>query len=318
MKRYFAFSFLIVIFLSPFQARAEGKVEYDKGSKKRERQFISAESCVHTPCIVTQWGAIRLPPHMGKTHRIQLNFLHRGLLYPISLFQESTTLEQKLSERIFNRKPNRKVVSLGNLVETGGNDVVYIYGLLLQYEFDEGDLIALTLTSLKNPSKAEEYYFRYHQEGMKFDVDVAFVQPINIFTPNPGGIIQAAYSTVALSFSVGWPMDPEKHYSLPGKIGRAVRLNLISGLLIRKDVGSFNGDNITKEFFDGFGGVGITFLDFLALGYGGNFIKSPHTTFPFVGIEVRHLFEAIHSLKTDTHTRWKRYLREEMERGPLQ
>ena len=303
---------LLVSCLFPWRLPAGSSVEYDRGEKKRERQFVSAENCTHNPCTITQWGAIRLSHRIARTHLVQMGALHRGMFTSIALFQESTTFEQQFSERIFNRKPNRKIVNLERLIETGGADTIYIYGLLLQYELDEADIIELKLTSLKNPTKVEEYFFRYHHDGAKFDVDIAFVQPLNLFAPNPGGVIQAAYSTVALSFSVARAMDPDKQYRLAGKMIRAVRFNVISGLLLRKDVFSFNGDNITKDYFDGFGGVGLTFFDFFAVGYGGNFVRSPHTTFPFVGLEIRHLMEFLRTLKTDTHTRWQRYLKEEM------
>ncbi|MBI3541436.1 MAG: hypothetical protein HY073_04800, partial [Deltaproteobacteria bacterium] len=233
----------------------------------------------------------------------------------ISLFQESTSLEQKLSERIFNRKPNRKAIDLGHKVEAGQIDILYMYGFLLQYEFDEGDLIAIKLTSLKDPSQTDEYFFRFHQDGAKWDVDIAFVQPIPSFHPNPGDGIQSANSTAAISFSVGKTMDPDRHYSLGGKILRSARFHITIGLLQRREVYPFNGDNITKDFFDGFGGVGFTFFDFLAVGYAANIARSPHTTFPYVGIELRHLLEFIRSLKQDTHSQWEKYLQKENEQN---
>lgn len=291
-------------------------MEYNRGGKKKPREFLPADRCTETPCIITQWGIIRIPARIERTHRVELGALHRGIFHKVTLFQESTTLEQKFSERLFNRKPNRKVVDLERLLESGKTNTIHVYGLLLQYDLDEGDLLALQLTSLKNPSKTEVYYFRYHHDGSKFDVDVAFIQPINFFTPNPGGIVQAAYSTVAFSFSMSRAMDPERRYSLPSKVLRAARFNLVLGLLLRKDVGSFNGDNITKEFFDGFGGLGLTVFDFLSMGYGVNFVRSPHATFPFVGIEVRHLLEFLRSLKSDTHSRWQKYLKEQMQENP--
>ena len=311
-------SLIFVILLWPGEGWAKIRVEYDRGAKHKDRVYLPAEACVHSPCIITQWGAIRIPKGIATTHRVEIGAMHRGMFQSLALFQESTSLEQKLSERIFNRKPNRKIVNLERLAEQGKTEAIFLYGVLLQHELDEGDLLALQLTSLRNPSQVEEYFFRYHHDGAKFDLDMAFVQPINIFNPNPGGIVQAAYSTAALSFSVARAMDPEKHYSLPSKMVRAVRGNLFLGLLLRKDVQSFNGDNITAEFFDGFGGLGVTVFDFLAFGYGGNFIRSPHTTFPFVGLEVRHLTEFIRTLKADTHTRWQKYLKEEMAKPAVQ
>lgn len=305
----------VVILLSPVVALGRSEqVEYDRGNKKELRHFQLAETCTHTPCILTERGAIRIPKKIAQTHRIEIGYLHRGLFYSISLFQESTSLEQKLSERVFTRKPNRKIVNLERKVEKGAAETLYMYGILLQYEFDEGDLLAVKLTSLKDPTQVQEYFFRYHHAGLNWDADLAFIQPLNIFHPNPGGVIQAAYSTGALSFSVAKSLDPERDYSLFSKALHSVRANLFLGLLLRRDITTFNGDRITGDEIDGFGGLGLTFLDFLALGYGGNFVRSPHTTFPFIGIEIRHLMEFLRTLKKDTHSRWEKYLKEEMEK----
>lgn len=288
--------------------------EYDRGEKGGVRLFKTVIACRERPCIITQWGAIRFQKGFGRTHRIELGALHRGQFSSIAFFQESSSLEQKLSERVFNKKPNRKVVNLERLIETDKTDTLYMYGVLLQHDLDEGDLLVLRLTHWNNPKRTEEYFFRFHQQGARWDIDIAFIQPINIFTPNPGDVIQAAYSTAAVSFSVGGTMDPERKYSIPGRLVRAIRFNLFTGFLLRRDIGTVAGDRITKDHFDGFGGVGATFFDFFAVGYGVNFIRSPHTTFPFVGLELRHFLEFLRSLKKDTHTRWEKYLHQEQER----
>lgn len=315
MKRIISFFTLVVAFLltSLFisKAFADIPVEYDRGNAKREREYISAEQCQATPCVITQSGAIRFPQKMENKYQVEIGAIHLGIYRRINLFQESSNWEQKVSERTFNRKPNRKIVDLERLLETGQTGTIYIYGLLLQQALDESDVIGLKIISIKHPEDVKEYFFRYHHEGLKWDIDMAFVQPLNIFHPNPGGIIQAAYSTIAISFSVARALDPEKNYSFLNKAFHAARFNVFTGLLLRKDVASFNGDLITDEAFDGFGGLGFTFFDFLAIGYGGNFIHSPHTTFPFVGLEVGHFVEFLRTLRTDTHTRWKRYLKEE-------
>ncbi len=312
----FCFFLLSFIFLAGTGFGQEKSfVSYDRGAKKGNRSFQVASRCATRPCIVTEDGAIRLSKKAGKKYRVELLLLHRGSLYPVSIFQESTTIEQQLSERIFNRRPNRKAIHLELMMERGLMDTIYIYGLLLQYAMEEGDLLTLKLTSLANPVEVEEYFFRFHDQGLQWDIDLAFVQPLNLFTPNPGGVIRAAYSTVALSLSVGGVMDPDRNYNLFGKIERAVRFNLFGGLLLREDILNLNGDNITQDYVDGFTGLGVTFFDFLAAGYGVNLVRSPHTTFPFVGIEIRHLLEFIHSLKKDTHTRWEKYLEEEKQRN---
>ncbi|MBI2082040.1 MAG: hypothetical protein HYT76_00580 [Deltaproteobacteria bacterium] len=306
--------FVVVISLSASVAHADQNVGYDRGIKGKERSWIPAEGCTLKPCVITQWGAIRLPKEFARTYRIEMGGLHRGNFRSIAIFQESSSFEQKLSERVFNRQPNRKIVNLERLIETGKTNTIYMYGLLLQYEFDEGDLLGIKFTSLKNPNNVQEYFFRYHHDGTKWDIDFAFIQPINIFHPNPNGVLRAAYSTGALSFSFARAMDPDKHYSFLSKAMRAVRVNLFTGILLRREVAPLNGDNIVEDRIDAFGGLGLTFLDFIALGYGGTMANSPRTTFPFVGIEIRHLMEFLRTLKKDTHSRWQRYLKEEMER----
>lgn len=298
------FPFLLMLFFSyPLFAKESVFLEYDRGQKGAQREFLSADRCQDVPCVITQWGAIRFSEGMKKSH-VELGVLHRGVFRSVAFFQESTTLEQKLSERLLTQKPNRKIVNLEKLLESGETNTLYLYGLLLQYELEEGDILVIRVQN-------SEYYFRYHYAGTHFDADLAFIQPINFFNPNPGSMIRAAYSTVSLSLSLKRAMDPEKHYSLMGKLSRAVRWNLMLGLLIRKDVVPFNGDNITGESLDGFAGLGVTVFDFLAFGYGANMVRSPHTTFPFVGIEMGHLLHFLHSIKSDTHTRWKKYLEEQ-------
>lgn len=290
------------------------RVEFDRGSKSRVRQFENADRCAETPCVITQWGAIRVPKEWAGKNRVELGMLHRGHYESLALFQQSTNFEQKVSERVFNKKPNRKIVDVTRLIETGQTDTLFMFGIILHYELDQADLLALKITSLNNPNDVREYYFRYHHDELKWDIDIAFIQPLNFFIPNPGNRIQAAYSTAAFSFSVAINPDPEKHYSLFSKTMRAFRINFFTGLLLRKEVATYRGDRITKDYFDGFAGIGLTFFDFLAVGYGGNLVRSPHTFFPFVGLELRHLMEFLRSFKADTHSQWEKYLKEETEK----
>lgn len=306
-------SFLFVFFFLEVQAK-ELAVEYDRGEKNALRQYQSAEKCKDTPCVITQWGAIKLPSEIAHQYRVELGALHRGFYETITFFQQSTTFEQKLSERIFVKKPNRKIVNVPRLVERGKTDILFMYGILLHYELDEADPLILRLTSLKNPHEVYEFFFRYHHDQAKWDIDVAFVQPINLFYPNKEDTIQAAYSTASISLSIARAMDPERKYNLFSKMTRAVRINLFMGLLLRKDIATFQGDRITKDYFDGFGGLGLTFFNFFALGYGVNMVQSPHAGFPFIGLEFRHLMEFLRTLKTDTHTQWRRFMKEEQRR----
>lgn len=291
------------------------EVQYDRGEKKGARRFATTARCAELPCIVTQHGAWQFPPDVVGSYRIEMGYLHEGSLRPITLFQESTTLEQKLGERLFNRYPNRKVINLLRMVETRQIPTIYMYGILLQYDLAEGDPIVLRLTDRADPTQTHERYFRFHRTGSVPDIDLSLLYPINYFRPNPSNTIQGATAGAAFSFSVGTNMDPERHYGWAKKIFRAVRFNLFTGLINRKETKAIGGDLVVKDVFDGFGGAGITLFGFLNAGYGINFVRSPHSSFPFVGIEVRNVFEFLRTLKRDTHTRWEKYLQEEELRG---
>lgn len=289
-------------------------VQFDPGAKKGARNFQAIGHCVDKPCVITQHGAWRFDPAVVGTQRVTMGYIHDGTLRSILLFQESTTLEQMLGERVLNRYPNRKVINLMRMVETGTTQTIYMYGLLLQHDIAEGDPIVITLTDPANSTGTHDFYFRYHRTGVVPDIDLALLYPLDYFRPNPNGAIQGATAGIAFSFSVGSNMDPERQYGWARKILRAVRFNLFTGLLSRKELTPIGGDLVVRDRFDGFGGAGITLFDFLNAGYGINFVRSPHSFFPFVGVEVRHVFEFIRSLKPDTHSRWKRYLEEETAR----
>ncbi|MBI2346516.1 MAG: hypothetical protein HYV03_06495, partial [Deltaproteobacteria bacterium] len=187
-----------------------------------------------------------------------MGYIHEGAHRPIGLFQQSTTLEQKLGERLLNRYPNRTIVNLVRLVETGAVTTIYMYGILLQYDIREGDPVIVTLTHLTDPTRVEEYYFRYHKTGPVPDLDLSLLYPINIFHPNPGDTIQGATAGAAFSLSMGSNMDPERHYGWIRKLVRAVRFNIFLGLLTRKELTPVGGDLVVKDAVDGFGGAGMT------------------------------------------------------------
>lgn len=290
-------------------------LEYDRGTPKGARAFQSVKRCLETPCVVTQHGALRFHPDIAARYRVEVWYIHDGSVYPIGLFQQSTTFEQKLGERLLNRTPNRKIVNLTRLIETGTANTVYMYGVLLQYDVDEADPILVRLTSLADARDVQEYYFRFHKTGPRADLDLAFIFPINHFSPNPGDMIRSASRGMAFSFSVGSHMDPEKKYPLISKLARAVRMNLMLGVVDRQLASDIAGDRVISNSVDAFGGVGLTFFDFFLAGYGYNLVRPPRSGFPFVGLEVRHVFQFIKSLKKDTHSKWEEYLREESARA---
>lgn len=288
-------------------------VWFDRGTKKGPRTFQSVDGCVEMPCIVTQYGAWQFTDVVVARYRVEMSYFHEGSLHPIGIFQQSTTLEQKLGERLLNRHPNRKIVNLMQMVEQGKTPTIFMYGVLLQYEIRDGDPVIVRLTRFDDPTDVREYYFRYHKTGPVPDIDIALLYPIGYFHPNPNYTIQGATAGAAFSFSIGSHMDPERKYGWFRKALRAVRLNIFTGLVTRKELQPIGGDLVVSDSVDGFGGLGVTVFDFLNLGYGINFVRTPHSTFPFVGIEVKHVFEFLRSLKQDTHTKWEKYLREERE-----
>lgn len=290
-------------------------VEFDRGEKKGERLFRSADDCHTKPCGITQHGALRFHASVPRQYRVEMGYIHGGVYRPIDLFQQSTSLEQKLGERLLNRHPNRKIVNLSRMVERGDLNTVYVYGLRLQYEMAQGDPIVVRLIRYDRPDEINEYYFRYHHAGVRADFDLAFLYPINYFHPNPNDTIQSANAGIAFSLSAGTNMDPDRRYSWFSKIMRSVRLNLFTGVINRRVLGDIAGDRVIQDDADGFGGVGLTFFDFLIAGYGINVFHTPRSAFPFVGLEFRHAFDFIRSLKSDTHTKWEQYLEAEQGRA---
>lgn len=294
---------------------ASALVEFDRGEKKGERLFRGADGCHTKPCVITQHGALRFHATVPTRYRVEMGYIHGGAYRPIDLFQQSTSLEQKLGERLLNRHPNRKIVNLSRMVERGDLNTVYVYGLRLQYEMAQGDPLVVRLTHLARPQEVHEYYFRYHHAGVRADLDLAFLYPINFFYPNPNDTIQSANAGIAFSLSAGTNMDPEHRYSWFSKIMRSVRLNMFAGVINRRVLGDIAGDRVIQDDADGFGGLGFTFFDFLIAGYGINIFHTPRSAFPFVGIEFRHALDFIRSLKSDTHTKWEHYLEAEQGRA---
>lgn len=289
-------------------------VHYDAGSKKGARHFQDSADCVEMPCIITQHGAWQFSPEVVGHYMVRLGYVHDKVFRPIALFQESTTLEQKITERLLNRYPNRKAVNLMHMVESGKISTIYVYGLLLQNDIAEGDLITINFTNYADPTQTKDYFYRFHRTGAVPDFDITLLYPLSYYHPNPGEQVQGTFGGAAFSFSVGTHMDPRKKYNWVMKGFRAVRTNLFLGIITRKELHTISTDTVTKDNADGFVGFGITLFEFLNAGYGVNMIRSPHTFFPFVGIEVKHVYEFFKSLKPDSHSRWVKYMKEEQHR----
>jgi hypothetical protein len=177
---------------------------------------------------------------------------------------------------------------------------------------EEGDVIILTLTPRKGQKEELQYFFRFHQDEIVWDFDLALIQPIDVFVPNPNETLVGASITLGLTLGFGWRMDREKKYLWRSKFLYAWRANIFGGAINRRL--NTGGGNALKEEVDGFLGVGITLLDFMLLGVGGNLANSPHAFFPVVGIEVNHLFKLLKSFKDSTHSEWIKYQAREKRR----
>lgn len=302
--------FIFFLCLSRFAFALE-EVTFDRGKKGDPRNFQSADSCQSSPCILSQRGAIRFDKKITGTHNIELGYIHEEVYSPFTYFQAASTLDEKVTQRLFNKSQNREVFNLERALRLGEEDTVHVYGMLLHYNVDEGDLFVVTLTDDKNPKKKSHTYFRYHKDGPIWDVDVGILAPINYFRPNPNRVIRGARIALGLSTTLGWYMDPERRYSFGGKLLHSFKLNMVGGLMSRRELVSLSGDQIVDDNFDGFVGGGFTFLDLIIAGVGVNLVRSPHAIFPYAGLEVKHFYQFIKSLKKSTKKRWNHYLTEE-------
>ncbi len=310
---------LLFLLLTSFDVLAAPtpKLDYAVGATKYDQNFLDAASCQFSPCVINKFAAIKLDHKIKSRYAVELGYWHDHAYQPLSLFQAASTLDEQFSERLFNKKPNRQIFNLENAVNKGATDTIFLYGIKLQYSMDEGDVIIVTLKDINNPANVYEFYFRYHVPGPIWDLDVALIFPVNYFKPNPAAVIRSSRVALGVSYSLGWYMDPEKHYSFGRKFLYSFKANIVGGALTRQEVVTYvAGDRIVDTKFDGFVGGGFTFLDFFTAGYGVNLFRSPHASFPFIGIETQKLYELIKSTKRNTGKKWKRYLEKQYQKKP--
>jgi hypothetical protein len=311
---FLAAFFLAVSYSNHSQASEKDPelLSFDKGYKKNKpKNIIPANICQVTPCIIGKYGTIYFSKKDRENYSVHLGLIHNDAYQPIALFQEASNLDEKFGERFLNKRQNRSIFDLASALETSEADILYIYGIMLHYTVAEGDLIVVRFIDKKNSRNRHTYFFRYHRSGAIWDADVALISPIKLFVPNPDKVIRGASISVALSISVGWYMNPEKKYTFGRKFLHAWRFNVFSGLLRRRELTFAGADRYVDTKMDGFVGAGFTFVDFFVGGIGVNLARTPHAAFPFVGLEVKHLYQFIRSLKKSTKKRWKRYLTEE-------
>lgn len=314
----FSFTFLFLTLscsaLAASSREAAPLITFDRGSKSGKRLYLLAQNCREKPCLISRDGAIKFSKQAQKQYTIEAYLVHRDQVTPISLFQSASALDDKLGERLFNRRQNRRIFNLEESLNSGKVDTIYVYGIHLHYLIEEADLIAISLKEIKNPKKQQHYYFRHHRKGPVWDVDVGLVTPIKFFRPNPGGVVRGATAAPAFSMSIGWYADPERRLGFMRKFLYAWKFNLVGGVLIRRELVNRTVDQYVDTRFDGFMGGGITLLDFVTLGYGVNLVRSPHSTFPFLGIEVKNAYHFVRSLRQSTNKKWRSYLKSQQKR----
>ncbi|EKD50537.1 MAG: hypothetical protein ACD_62C00510G0004 [uncultured bacterium] len=302
---------LVSILFCPLIVNAnlpENTITFAQGHKKNvPLVFMNATHCHKSPCVIGQYGAIKFAPGLSATHDIKLSYLHDDQMMSFSLFQEGALFKEGLFDRLVNKQRNRNVFNLEQSLAAGQTDTVYLYGVLLHYQLEEGDLIVIDIINHKDAKDKHQCIFRFHRTGPIFDADVALINPIDYFAPNPNDTVKYASISIAVSTSVGWYMNPEKDYNFAQKFLGAWRFNIFTGLLRRHELTNIGGDNIVDARFDGFVGAGFTFVDFFIGGMGVNLVRSPHTVFPFVGVEVKHLYQFMKSIKKSTKKRWNKY-----------
>lgn len=305
---------LLLVMLLPFSfpSFAENKdgVTYMRGNKTEEVSFHTAGGCFKLPCVITQKGKIRFEKELLGTHAVELGVVHAGVYSSIAIHQTATGANDRIAERLFNKRNNSQVLNLESALQEGKFDTVHIYGVLLQYSLDEGDLIVATLKGNGDVKDRHQYYFRFHRDGVQMDVDFAVVHPIGVFWPK-NETLKGADLTGGLSLSWGWNMDPDKKHGIFKKMAHAFKLNFTTGLLNRSILKTVNGDQTVQGQIDGYAGGGLTFMDFITAGIGINFVRSPHAAFPYVGAELGKMFDLIQSLRKSRNSQWEEYVKEE-------
>jgi len=286
-------------------------IYYSRGHRKNDTTYKSANACVKVPCVVSQKGKIKFNRAITEKYAVEIGVVNKGKYASYSINQTPVDKDDHMSERVLQRKLNKKVLNIDQALYTGKLDVVYVYGLLLEYPMYEGDLIVVALTDPTNILNKYYYYFRYHRDGVIFDFDVAIINPIDVFWPNPNNRLKGTDLTAGLSFSWGWNMDPEKKYNFLRKFLHCWKFNITTGVMRRNQENIVGADRVGRNYIDGFIGGGLTFLNIINGGFAVNMARSPHAVFPYVGVELKSLFNLFQSLGKSRNKKWEEYIRQE-------
>lgn len=275
-------------------------VSYCRGKRKTETPLYSAIACSRIPCVLSQRGRIKFSEEILGKYAVEIGVVHNGLYSSVAYHQTEIESKDELPERVLNKKYNKKILNLEQALSARRFDTIYVYGILLEYPLATGDLLVVTLTDPDDVRQKYYYYFRYHKDGAKIDADVALINPISTFWPNSGKRLKSAGLTAGLSLSWGWDMDPEKKYNFMRKALFAWKPNVTVGVLRRSE--------IDHNYLDGFVGGGFTVLNVISGGIGVNVARSPHAAFPYVGVELRNLFDILKSLGKNRSKKWEEYI----------
>ncbi|MEO1173844.1 MAG: hypothetical protein AAFX94_17620, partial [Myxococcota bacterium] len=255
---------------------------FDRGGDDERRNYRRAHECLAVPCVVTQDGALRFNRIPGRELRVEFWLVHARTVTRIDYFEKRTRTDYVMLERAMNLNRNRPVWSMSKRLESGDLDTLYIAGVARQYRIREGDLIIAEVYDAEDPARSQTSYFRFHREGLRLKLDFALVVPINaVRVPQPSPDWESGVLGAAATVQLRRSKDPEVEYSTLGSFVRSVHPTVFFGLTVRdfESPGSVPEDEAQSDVF---AGLGLTFFDFLFVGWGSNIIREPRFSQPFV------------------------------------
>ncbi len=285
-------------------------VWFDRGGEGDQRVFRRATECIVVPCVVTDDGAIRFNRMPERNLRVDFYLVHDRSVTRIDYFEKRTSKDYQTLERALQLRRNRAVWSLARRLEHGDLDTLYVSGVKRQYKLREGDVIVLEAYDEDDRSDVFTAYFRVHRHGLRLKLDFALVVPINaVRLPKPTPDWESGALGAAGTLQLRRNKDPEVDYSVLGNLWMSLHPTLFLGLT-RRDFEAPDGDTQS----DLFAGVGLTFFDFLFVGWGTNLFQSPHFSQPFVGVHLRNAVEYFSDVDRRSPERWDDYMEREKER----
>ncbi|MEM6531578.1 MAG: hypothetical protein AAF654_03095 [Myxococcota bacterium] len=287
---------------------------FDRGGDDEHRRFRRANECLEIPCVITQDGAIRFNRDPKHELRVEFWLVHRRAVTRIDYFEKRTRGDYVTLERAMNLHRNRPVWSMSKRLESGDFDTLFVAGVARQYRLRNGDLIIAEVYDAEDPSASQTTYFRYHREGFRLKLDFALVVPINaVRVPEPTPNWESGVLGAAATVQLRRDKDPERDYSALGSLWLSVHPTVFFGLTVRdlEAPGRIPEDETASDVF---AGLGLTFFDFLFVGWGSNLLREPRFSQPFVGVHLRKLVEYVSELDRTSPGGWDEYMEREKHR----